>query len=103
MKFCDECMNMCVLSEDKEQLKLYYYCNECNIKKECRENILYDKKYMKKKEVKEELNKEYIEKDNTYPRINIDCPKCNNIENMYYKNSNMNVYYVCSKCKYTWS
>jgi len=102
MKFCETCNNLYSLVEDKEQLKIFYECDECDIKIECNTSLLYDKNYSRKKEVQENIQKDLLKYDPTYPQINNDCPKCKNIENIYYKDSNMHMINICKKCTHTW-
>lgn len=102
MKFCEKCHNLYTLFENKDLKKIFYRCIDCNIKKEYTNKLLYDKIYDKKKEVQENVNKKYLKYDPSYPSINNDCPKCNNIENIYYKNNNMNIINFCKKCNYEW-
>lgn len=104
MKFCNECLNVCILKEDTIKKELFYICNDCDIKIKCDTYLIYDKIYNDKKEIVENINKKYLKNDPTYPIINIDCPKCNHIENIFYKDENMNIHYVCrnDNCNHNW-
>jgi DNA-directed RNA polymerase subunit M/transcription elongation factor TFIIS len=110
MEFCNNCKNYLFLKEEKynNQRTLFYYCKNCEFKKECLDNKILFKRYNFDDEKIEDNN--YINKykvhDITLHKKNTKCPKCNQIKkNTYevkYLNNSYNLNFICSKCFHSW-
>lgn len=110
MEFCNNCKNYLFLKEEKvnTQRKLYYYCKNCDFKKECLNNKILFKRYKFDEEKIEDnsyINK-YKVSDITLHKKNTKCPKCkkinNNVYEVKYLNNSYNLNFVCSNCYHSW-
>lgn len=105
MDFCNNCNNYLSLKEilENDERILYYYCNKCEIKKQCLIKKISFKKYKIDNDIKNEvfLNK-YKVKDKTLPQKYCKCPKCKKMNNnryeVHYKNNSYNINIICKNC-----
>ena len=122
MEFCDECDNYLELKmkEVSKENKLMYSCKYCGFEKQDNikgSNCIYKNHYNEKEAFLNNKNIQYIDKDNTLPRVsNIACPneECptlqkneekplqNEVVYIITNKQDMIFQYLCCHCKTTW-
>ena len=107
IRFCDECGNMLIPLENNTTKKLKYYCSNCiifqNEKENTQQNNIVYRNEVKLGQTKEIINKSLIN-DPTYARtLDLECPKCHFKEAICFQNQNINdagmkfIYLCCNK------
>ena len=113
MNFCEECenyLNLQVKTKNDNSNELIYVCRNCqyqekyNNKNEDNKNFIYKNHYDINSVFGSEYNTDFLEKDNTLPRVNnitcpnVDCPSNQQIiTDKETKNINEVVYIVVNK------
>ena len=98
MDFCEKCGGLIIMKDDKA------VCASCGHK---------SKKKLKIQASEKILNREEIavindESDNTYPIVEMTCPKCKNKKCYFWtqqtrsSDESETKFYKCTKCKHTW-
>ena len=98
MEFCEKCGSIIKVEGDKA------FCANCGAKSKKKPKIEAVESIKKKEQI--EIIDE--EADNTYPIVQIDCPKCKHKKAYFWtsqtraSDEHETKFYKCEKCKYTW-
>lgn len=98
MEFCEKCGGIIKIENDKA------ICAACGHKTKKKPKI-ETKEIINKKEGIEIIDEEA---GNTYPIVQIDCPKCGNKKAYFWASQTRSSdesetkFYKCTKCKHTW-
>lgn len=98
MEFCEKCGGMIVVQEDKAA------CASCGHKLKKRPKIEASEK-IEKRETIAIVNED---SDNTFPVVQIDCPKCHHKSAYFWttqtraSDESETKFYKCTKCRHTW-
>ncbi len=98
MEFCEKCGSLIIVKDGKAA------CASCGHKIKKKLKIEASEKITKKEEIA--VIKE--ESDNTYPVVDIVCPKCKNKKSYFWtqqtrsSDESETKFYKCIKCKHTW-
>ena len=99
MKFCNTCGQ--ILKIDVSSDKLYFKCNNCDIKLEGKEDdyVLYTEQFTVKNNIQNLLSS--VKYNPTIPRKYMNCPKCKKEELIFIirENDTLKATYVCNKCE----
>lgn len=98
MEFCQKCGGMILITDDKAA------CAACGYK-------LKKKPKIEASEKIEKVNSIVVVKenqDNTYPIVDMECPKCKNKKSYFWtlqtrsSDESETKFYKCTKCSHTW-
>lgn len=98
MEFCEKCGALILLKDGKAECASCGYKPKKKIKIEASEKI----------KSRESIVVIDEDKENTYPVVQIKCPKCNNKEAYFWttqtrsSDESETKFYKCVKCKHTW-
>jgi transcription factor S len=103
MKFCEKCGAM--LIPKKEDKKTVFVCNSCGFVSNRKENIVLVEKVGDGKKTLIDVVDKKIE---VLPKVNQDCPKCDNKKSYYWLvqtragDEAETRFFKCVKCNHTW-
>ena len=98
MEFCEKCGGVILVQEGKAA------CMSCGHKLKKKPKIESSEKAEKRADI--EVIKEGA--DNTYPTVEMECPKCKNKKAYFWTlqtraaDESETKFYKCTKCKHTW-
>jgi DNA-directed RNA polymerase subunit M len=98
MEFCEKCGGVIMLNEGKAS------CARCNYKPRKKVKIESSEK-IDRRDAIAVINED---EENTYPIVQIDCPKCENKKAYFWTTQTRSSdepetkFYKCTKCKHTW-
>lgn len=98
MEFCEKCGGMILVTDGKAA------CVRCGTKMKKKPKI----ESSEKMKLKDEIVVINEEDENTYPLVDITCPKCKNKKAYFWTtqtragDESETKFYKCNKCKYTW-
>lgn len=98
MEFCEKCGAIILMQDDKA------FCPACSHKPKKKPKIEASEKIEKKESIA--VIKEG--QDNTYPVVQIDCPKCDSKKAYFWttqtrsSDESETKFYKCAKCNHTW-
>ncbi len=98
MEFCERCNAILLLQDGRAVCASCGYKPKKKIKIEASEKI----------DSKESIAVIDEDKENTYPLVQIDCPKCGNKKAYFWttqtraSDESETKFYKCNKCKHTW-
>ncbi|KAG9302931.1 hypothetical protein G9A89_022348 [Geosiphon pyriformis] len=109
-KFCADCNNMLYPREDKETRILAYACRNCEYQEPSDNQCVYKNDV---DVISEQTTTEIkdLAADPTLPRTKKTCPKCNNLEAVFFQSpsrrldTKMTLFYACTDkhCGYRWT
>lgn len=98
MEFCHKCKSIIIIKDDKAM------CAACGTRVAKKPKIEASEK-VEKHEIVAVINEE---EDNTYPLVDMTCPKCKNKKSYFWttqtrsSDESETKFYKCAKCKHTW-
>ncbi|KAK8864606.1 hypothetical protein IAR55_001856 [Kwoniella newhampshirensis] len=111
LKFCGECNNLLYPKSDNNAKVLLYQCRNCNYAENATSEpgmapCVYKNDLLTVAREQKGQTKD-LETDPTLQRSDIECPRCQNHEAVFYQDqarritTNMTLFYYCVNCKYS--